>query len=173
MDGSAGSGASRSRKASRAAGPITSTLALQIQFLKIATLISKPMRELVAQPNGLTIDDIKIILCLGDRGALTGREVSDLVALNTMAASRAIAHLDEVGWLVRQEDARDKRRRPVALSAKGREGHGSIMPPIARVADLIFGEFSELEQMALFDALARIERRLTELEGNLSDAPDV
>jgi MarR family 2-MHQ and catechol resistance regulon transcriptional repressor len=161
------------KAASGAAGNhLSPALALHIQFLKLATLVSRPMRELVAQPNALTIDDIKIMLCLGDRGALTGREISELVALNTMAASRAIAHLDEMGWLVREEDVRDKRRRPVALSKKGLEGYRSIMPSIGKVADAIFGGFSELELVALFDALARVESRLAEIAALSPPADD-
>jgi len=140
------------------------SLALQVEFLKLATLITRPMREIVAVPNGLSIDDIKIMLCLGDRGALTGREISDLVALSTMAASRSIAHLDELGWLVRHQETRDKRRRPVALSQRGLKAHRSILASISKVADMVFGGFSQLEQIALANALARIEQTLGEID---------
>lgn len=144
--------------------PMSPTLALQVEFLKLATLITRPMREIVAVPNGLSIDDIKIMLCLGDQGALTGREISDLVALSTMAASRSIAHLDELGWLIRREETRDKRRRPVALSEKGLKAHRSILASISKVADMVFGGFSQLEQFALATALERIESSLGEID---------
>jgi DNA-binding MarR family transcriptional regulator len=142
---------------------VSPALGLQIEFLKLATLITRPMRDIVAAPNGLSIDDIKIMLCLGDRGALTGREISDLVALSTMAASRSIAHLDEMGWLTRYAEEHDKRRRPVALSEAGLNAYRSIMPSIGTVADQVFGGFSQLELIALASALERMEHSLAEM----------
>jgi len=158
--------------ATRRLHEMSPTQSLQIQFLKLATMVTRPMREFVAIPNNLTIDHIKLLLCLGDRGALTGREIADLVALSTMSISRAIAYLEELGWVERQVDPSDKRRRPVALSARGLEGHASIMPMIGQLADLIFGDFSRLEQVALYEAMVRIEQRLTMIGSASDDAEE-
>ncbi|TNE39313.1 MAG: MarR family transcriptional regulator [Sphingomonadales bacterium] len=135
---------------------ISSNLNLHIQMLKLTTLISQPMREWVAKPHDLSIEDIKIMICLGDQGELTGRELSDLLAIQPMAASRAIAALMEKGWLKRKTDRKDRRRRPVSLTPDGLDAYRAIIPSMAALADKLYGSFNGRERDFLYSAITSI-----------------
>ena len=71
--------------------------ALLVDLLKLGTFIARPMREGVAEPMGLSQNDLKIILALGGEGELAGHDLSDIMGLPPMNVSRAIAALSERG----------------------------------------------------------------------------
>lgn len=131
-------------------------LDLHIQMLKLSTMLSRPMQVRVADPHDLAVDDIKLMVCLSDQGKLTGREISDLLALNPMAASRSIDRLEERGLLERHADAGDRRKRPVSLSEDGRRVYASLQPDIGAVAELLYGGLRAAERRTLFSAIAKV-----------------
>lgn len=131
-------------------------LDLHILMLKLSTMISRPMQVNVADPNGLFVDDIKLMVCLSDQGTLTGREISDLLALNPMAASRSIERLEERGLLQRHADAGDRRKRPVSLSEEGRRVYAGLLPTIAEVAERLYGGLRATERKALYTAVNKV-----------------
>lgn len=131
-------------------------LDLHILMLKISTMISRPMQISVADPNDLFVDDIKLMVCLSDQGTLTGREISDLLALNPMAASRSIERLEERGLLERHADAGDRRKRPVSLSEEGRRVYAGLLPSIGEVAENLYGGLRASERKALSAAISKV-----------------
>jgi DNA-binding MarR family transcriptional regulator len=141
---------------------ISSPVELFVQLLKQASLISRPMIEGVAAPNGLSANELRIIMCLGGEGALAGSEISTVMAMPPMNVSRAIATLIERGWIETVEDAANRRRKPVQLSATGWERYRALIPDVAAVAASLLDGLTATERKTLAritaKTIARIER---------------
>lgn len=133
-----------------------SVLALHLQLLKLSTLVSQPMREIVAQPHDISNDGLKVMVCLADLGSATGIQMSELLAINPMSASRAITHLESKGWVEPADGGGDRRKRPVRLSDEGLKAFRAIGPTMARVAERLYGRLNRREQIQLQKLLGRV-----------------
>lgn len=142
------------------ATPINSLVGLQIQLLKLSSLISGPMREGLAEPIGMTTDEIKIVMCLGGEGPMAGHEISELMAIPPMNVSRAVSALAGRGWIERVADVVDRRRKPVQLSQAGLEGYRGMTPALAAVAEQLLGTLSTNERDVLRRATMKIIARI-------------
>jgi DNA-binding MarR family transcriptional regulator len=129
---------------------------LQIQLLKLATLISGPMRSGLAEPGGLAVDDVKILMCLGGEGAMAGHEMSELLGIAPMNVSRAVSNLHARGWIERVSDGGDKRRKPVQLTPEGVAAFHAMTPDLGRIAEQLLGGLSAHERTTLSSATAKI-----------------
>lgn len=124
-------------------------VSLHVQLLKLASLINRPMRDGVAEPEGLSIDEVKIVLCLSGEGAMAGHEISDVMGIPPMNVSRALTSLLARGWIERAHDPADKRRRPVALTSAGADAAQAMTPDLAGVADYLLGDLSATDRRTL------------------------
>lgn len=135
---------------------VSSVLALHLQLLKLSTLVSQPMREIVAQPHGISNDALKVMVCLADLGSATGIQMSDLLGIHPMSASRAITHLEAKGWVEQAVSEGDRRKRPVRLSDEGLKAFRAIGPTMTRVAEHLYGKLNRREQIQLQKYLERV-----------------
>lgn len=119
---------------------IDGEVALLVDLLKLGTFIGTPMREGVADPLGLTNTDLRIVLALGGEGELAGHDLSEIMGLPPMNVSRAIAGLMQRGLVEPGTDRRNRRRKPVRLTAAGQALFAQTIPSMAHVgADLFKG----------------------------------
>lgn len=135
---------------------ISSVLVLHLQLLKLSTLVGQPMREIVAQPHDISNDALKVMVCLADMGSATGIQMSELLAIHPMSASRAITHLEAKGWVEPADGQGDRRKRPVRLSEEGLKAFRAIGPTMARVAERLYGKLNRREQIQLQKLLERV-----------------
>lgn len=142
------------------ASDIGSLVSLHVQLLKLASLIHRPMRDGVAEPEGLSIDEVKIVLCLSGEGAMAGHEIGDVMGIPPMNVSRALSGLLERRWIVRVRGAADRRRKPVELSAAGLEAARAMTPDLARVADYLLGRLTAADKKALGRVTQKIIKRM-------------
>jgi DNA-binding MarR family transcriptional regulator len=135
--------------------------ALLVDLLKLGTFIARPMREGVAEPMGLSPNDLKIILALGGEGELAGHELSDIMGLPPMNVSRAIAALRERGLVEPGQDASNRRRKPVRLTAAGSALFRQTIPAMAAVGGHLFADFTPKERAVFHAAAQAILARMT------------
>lgn len=133
---------------------------LLVQLLKLASLIHRPMRDVVAEASGATPDEIKIIMCLGGEGAMAGHDITDLMAIPPMNVSRALASLQKRGWVENALDSNDKRRKPVQLSDQGRSAFQALAPALSNVATHLLGTLNTGEKKSLEKSVSKIMGRL-------------
>jgi len=150
-------------KAYPAAGRDAPSAALQpllTQLLKLAAMISRPMDDAVAAPNGLSLTELKVLMCLLGEGAHAGHEITALMAIPPMNVSRALAALTARGWIEPASDPANRRRRPVRLSARGREICAAMDDDVNVVAHDLLGALGAAEVEALEGAVAAILGRI-------------
>jgi DNA-binding MarR family transcriptional regulator len=136
------------------------SVALLVELLRLATIINRPMRDGVADPEGLSLNELKVMMCLGGEGEMAGHEMAELIGMQPMNVSRALATLDEVGWVDQIDDATNRRRKPYRLSVAGWKAHQDMMPEVAEVARFLFVKLSTRERQTMNKILAKVTKQV-------------
>jgi len=135
---------------------------LLIQLLKLSSFINGPMQDGVAFPNDLALNQLKIAFCLGGEGALAGHEISDIMGIAPMNVSRALASLQQRGWIESVDDPKSRRRKPFQLSALGWQSHRAIQPDIGNVATYLFAGLTARERTVMLSASRKVVDRMAD-----------
>ncbi len=134
--------------------------ALLIALLRIASVINRPMRDGVADPEGLSLNELRILMALGGEGTAAGHMLGEVMGMQPMNVSRALATLSALGLVAQVDDAANRRRKPYALTAQGVQRHAALAPELAQVARFLFGALKATERNALARLLAKLDARL-------------
>jgi DNA-binding MarR family transcriptional regulator len=118
----------------------------------LANTVSSDLARVYARRFQLTIPEWRVMAVLGNFGPQTANEVCGRTAMDKVRVSRAVARLLAAGRLKRTEDAKDRRRATLALTAKGIAVHDQIVPLALRVETALVAALAP-EERALFDRL--------------------
>lgn len=127
-----------------------------VELLKLASLINGPMQDGVAAPNKLSLNELKIVLCLSGEGVLAGHAIAELLGMAPMNVSRALASLRKRGWIEAVSDPTSKRRKPYQLSVKGKQNQQALLPDIGGLASFLLSKLKVSEVMLMKKAASRI-----------------
>ncbi len=95
---------------------------LLVSMLKFASLISRPMRDGVADPAGLSSNELRILMALSGEGESAGHDLAELMGMHAMNVSRALASLHAMGLVEQVRKPRNRRRKPYRVEHAGRKG---------------------------------------------------
>ncbi len=147
------------------AGPIdNSDTGLLISMLRFAALINRPMRDGVATPVGVSSNELMIIMALGGEGEMAGHEISELMGMQPMNVSRALASLSARGWIVQVTDTANRRRKPHKLAESGWAAYRAMSPQIERVAQFLFKTLDINERAGMAAVLDKLYRQVMKWE---------
>jgi DNA-binding MarR family transcriptional regulator len=135
---------------------------LLIAILRFASVISRPMRDGVADPAGLSPNELRLLLALGGEGESAGHELAELMGMNPMNVSRALASLTAMGLIEAVDDTANRRRKPHRLSAQGWARHKAMTPEIASVAAFLLQPLSATERRTLRRLIDKMSARIDE-----------
>jgi DNA-binding MarR family transcriptional regulator len=135
---------------------------LLVQLLKLSAMISRPMEDGVAAPHGLSLNELRIMMCLHGEGACAGHDITDLMAIPPMNVSRAFATLTQRGWIEPAIDPNNRRRRPVRLSAEGTRACLRMEVDIDKVAHDLLGMLGADEAASLGGSIDAVIGRLAQ-----------
>jgi DNA-binding MarR family transcriptional regulator len=133
---------------------------LLLAMLKYAALISRPMRGGVADPAGLSANELRILMALRGEGESAGHYLAELMGMHAMNVSRALASLTAMGLVEPVKKRSNRRRKPRRLSARGIKTHLALEPALAEVARYLFGALTTEERATLKRTLAKLERQI-------------
>ncbi len=136
--------------------PENNDVALLIAMLRFASLISRPMRDGVAVPADVSPNELKIIIALGGEGERAGHELAELMGMQPMNVSRALATLTERGWVEEVVDTANRRRKPHRLSAQGWSAYEAMGPKIEEVAHFLFSTLEPNERAGMSNVLDKL-----------------
>jgi DNA-binding MarR family transcriptional regulator len=137
---------------------------LLIDLLKVATRIATPMRDDVADPEDVSVIELRIILALGGEGELAGHDLAELMAMQPMNVSRALVVLLELGLVEQVDNSDNKRRKPYRLTKAGQAKFVSMTKRMAHVSEFVFDALSAAELKQIGPILAKLDRHLCEWE---------
>ena len=136
--------------------------ALLIALLRIASVINRPMRDGVADPEGLSLNELRILMALGGEGEAAGHDLAEVMGMQPMNVSRALATLSALGLAEQFDDPANRRRKPYRLSSRGWGRHKAMGPELDDVAGFLFGNLRATERTALARIFAKLDARLDE-----------
>jgi DNA-binding MarR family transcriptional regulator len=111
---------------------------LLVAILKLATVINRPMRDGVADPQGLSLNEMRVLMSIGGEGQVAGHELAEIIGMQPMNVSRSLATLQERGWIEQVGDVRNRRRKPFRLSEVGKHSLVAMLPGVGEVAHFLF-----------------------------------
>lgn len=133
---------------------------LLVALLRLSALISRPMRDGVADPAGISPNELRLLMALSGEGEAAGYELAELMGMHPMNVSRSLSSLQGMGLVELAIDPSNRRRKPFRLSALGMSAFAAMEPDIARVAQFLLGSLSSNERKTLVKLLAKIDGRI-------------
>jgi DNA-binding MarR family transcriptional regulator len=131
-----------------------------ITLLKVATRIAGPMRDGVADPEGVSVTELRILLALGGEGALAGHDLAEFMSVQPMNISRALATLMAMGLVEQVDNAANRRRKPYRLTTAGQRKFADLLKAMEAVANFVFGTLSDRERAGGAKLLEKLDGRL-------------
>jgi len=135
-------------------------IGLLVAMLRFASLISRPMRDGVADHAGFSSNELRILMALSGEGESAGHDLAELMGMHAMNVSRALSSLQAMGLVEPAKNSRNRRRKPYRISARGASAHVSLEPRIAQIADFLFGVLTAAERRSLKTMLAKLDRQV-------------
>lgn len=135
-------------------------IGLLVAMLRFASLISRPMRDGVADPAGFSSNELRILMALSHEGESAGHDLAELMGMQAMNVSRALASLHAMGLIDQVDNPRNRRRKPHRVNRRGAASYIAMKPHIAQVAHFLFGILSTSERNSLKKILAKLDHRV-------------
>ncbi|WP_371375127.1 MarR family winged helix-turn-helix transcriptional regulator [Thalassotalea aquiviva] len=139
----------------------TGTLTLQ-DFLpyRLSALSNRISQSLASQYSaqfGLSVQEWRILAVLGEANTLSAVAITNRIAMDKVAVSRAVKKLIEKGLIQKCMDESDNRRFELALTATGRETYNKLTPIALAHEQRVVAKLNESEQQLLFDLLNKLD----------------
>jgi len=135
-------------------------IGLLVAILRFASVISRPMRDGVADPAGFSANELRILMALSHEGESAGHDLAELMGMHAMNVSRALASLYAMGLIDAATDAGNRRRKPYRVNRRGTASYRGMKPHIAQIARFLFGTLSGAERAELRRIVAKLDHRV-------------
>ncbi len=112
---------------------------------------------------GVTHSQCHALIELGLHGTLTSTELADRLNLDKASTSRAVAELVRQGYVSAGSDGRDRRRKPLRLTAKGHRQLSAIDQVANAQVQGVLALLSEQDRAAVLRGLSLYARALARL----------
>jgi DNA-binding MarR family transcriptional regulator len=133
---------------------------LLVQCLRFSSLLNRPMLDGVALPEGLTLNELRVLMSLGGEGEAAGHRLAAIMAMSPMNVSRALASLHARGWISEGSDESNRRRKPYRLNEVGWAAYRAMTPEVRTVADFIFETLSKAERAAFGRVMTKLNAQV-------------
>jgi DNA-binding MarR family transcriptional regulator len=135
-------------------------IALLVAMLRFSSIISRPMRDGVADPAGFSSNELRILMALSGEGESAGHDLAELMGMHAMNVSRALSSLHHMGLVEAAKNSKNRRRKPYRISTRGAAAHVALEPRIARIASFLFGALTQAERRSLRKILGKLDRQV-------------
>jgi DNA-binding MarR family transcriptional regulator len=125
----------------------------------VASLTSQALSRVYADRYGIGVPEWRVLVTLGQYGAMTGKQIGAHSHMHKTKVSRAVAQLEKRRFLGRRVNRNDLREAFLSLTAAGRAIYEDLAPIALQFARRL-SEVVEPADRAAFDrALARLTER--------------
>jgi DNA-binding MarR family transcriptional regulator len=146
--------------AKRRGNRLTREFELLVAILRFSSLISRPMRDGVADPAGFSPNELRLLMALTGEGEAAGHDLAELMGMNAMNVSRALSSLRTMRLIEPVTNVGNRRRKPFRISNRGARAYAGMEPSIASVAHFLFGALNSHERRSLSNILAKLDKRV-------------
>ncbi|MBP0614310.1 MarR family winged helix-turn-helix transcriptional regulator [Jiella mangrovi] len=132
------------------------------RLIRAATALGRVTSRVHKREQGLTSPEFAVLLALGgDRSRLTSTHIVELTAMDKTKVSRAVASLDQRGWVERERATSDRRFEYLTLTGAGRTALANLLPKIVEAESAVLGSLSEAERSGLEAGLTGLDRAIS------------
>jgi DNA-binding MarR family transcriptional regulator len=135
-------------------------IGLLVAMLRFSSIISRPMRDGVADPAGFSSNELRILMALSGEGESAGHDLAELMGMHAMNVSRALSSLHTMGLVEAARNSKNRRRKPYRISARGAAAHVALQSRIAQIASFLFGALTQTERRTLRRILGKLDRQV-------------
>ena len=124
----------------------------------LAELTSEKTREIYRRRHDLTRPEWRVLVNLAEAPSLTASALCERVPAHKTKVSRALAALEQRGWVERRTDPADRRVAHAALTLKGKRAFNRIRPEMEAATEAMLAPLSAEERETLDAGLKVLER---------------
>lgn len=129
---------------------------LPFQLAITADAVSDAIIEDYRARFDLRLPEWRVMIVLGDAGALTQRDLVRATLMDKVAVNRACKILEDRDLVRRSPNDRDGRSHHLELSEAGLAMHADMMPAAQAIEQRVFADLTELERRQLTQLLAKV-----------------
>jgi len=126
-----------------------------------AHTLEKAMNAEMAE-TGITLRQVQVLACLVLHGNLSQSEIANLLHIEASTIVRVLDRMQRDGWIVRQEDTKDRRRKIVSITEKVRPHWALIVERGQRIERQAVKGLSPQQLTNLQATLAVIRKNIEE-----------
>ena len=145
------------------ADPFELTRFFPYQLAVLAERISLAVAQLYGDRFNLSRSEWRILAALGHNGAMTAKDLGPYSTLDKMQVSRAVAGLEEGGYIAREEDASDRRAKILQLTKAGQALYRKLVPLVVEREQLILDALEPDDRAALSRIMECLQTRADSL----------
>lgn len=131
---------------------------LPYRLNRMAELTSENTQAIYRRRHELTRPEWRVLVNLAEAPSLTASELCARVPAHKTKVSRALAALEDRGWVARQSDPQDRRVAHASLTPKGRRAFNRIRPEMEAATEALLAPLSPEERQKLDEGLKVLER---------------
>ena len=135
---------------------------LPYRLTVLASVTAQALSQIYAGHN-IGIPEWRILVTLGEHGAMTGKAVGRHTHMHKTKVSRAVASLEKRRLVARQTNRDDLREAFLSLTPAGRAVYGDLVPKAVEFANRLLTAVDPADRAALERALTVLTARCTEL----------
>lgn len=125
----------------------TSLAWIGLRLTVLSTRYMGPINALLERSQGLSRDDATVTICLSITNATSAQEIVRYTGRPKNSVSRAVASLEERGFLRRRPDASDRRSAKLSLTVRGKRLFDRIATCFLERDALMLGPLSPQERL--------------------------
>ena len=133
------------------------------RFSWIANEVSLCLHNAYHARWGISVPGWRIIAVLAEYSPMAAKDVAEETAMDVVQVTRAVNELAQKKLVLRREDAVDRRRLSLQLSAAGRRVYQEVVPYARQLEDELLNGLSAAERGILADPLDRVQANATRL----------
>ncbi len=129
---------------------------------RMATLTHTIMRSVASlfeDRFGISIPEWKVLAIIHEAPGLSAVAVARLAQMDTVAVSRAVTKLMDIGYVVRELDTEDRRRSVLNLSTEGNDLYAQVAPLALEIEASLFEELTDQEMQVFQKVLRKLDAR--------------
>ena len=126
----------------------------------LAEGVSRALSRIYKDRYGLGVPEWRVLAHLGQYAPITAKTIGAHSRMHKTKISRAVAALEQLGFLARNGRSEDRREELLSLTAKGRAAYDDLAPKAADFARHLLDDLSAVERRALESAIDRLLAKL-------------
>ncbi|WP_428033718.1 MarR family winged helix-turn-helix transcriptional regulator [Amphritea sp.] len=134
------------------------------QLSTLDTAVSRSMSQLYSGRFNLNRQEWRVMAALGNKNAMTAKEIATHCNLEKMQVSRTVSRLKDSDLILQQEDNDDRRYTRLSLTEKGKTIYRKLVPLLLAREAFILSALSEDELQQMLDLMNKIGQKAQELQ---------